>query len=325
MANDPKPSGGFGWGAILGLFALFGLVGLSLTTIGSKANVNFSTVGNSLCGSGSSSYDSSLSRWSNSSPVIAFTPLPQADDLRPVAPAPPPPSPELPTDTANFQRVYENDFQTARDTPLSTFSVDVDTASYSLTRRFLKEGKLPPPDAVRVADFINYFTYDYPVPTGEHPVSITADIAGCPWKAGHRLVRIGLRGKRIAEEAMPPRNLVFLVDTSGSMNPPNRLPLVKAGLRMLIDRLTARDRVAIVVYAGSAGLCLKSTPGDQKDTIRQRSTGFMPAAAPTAAKASSWHTAWPARTSSPMASTASSWRPTAISTSARPARPTWSG
>ncbi len=134
-------------------------------------------------------------------------------------------------------------------------------------RRFLNEGHLPPKDAVRVADFINYFHYDYPQPQGEHPISIQADIAGCPWNSDHRLVRIGLQGKRIVKEELPPRNLVFLIDTSGSMNRPSRLPLLQRGLGLLVEQLTSQDRVAIVTYAGEAGLWLASTPGNQKTTI----------------------------------------------------------
>src|SRR5438552_13487128 len=172
-----------------------------------------------------------------------------------------------PFNTEAYDRIYENAFLTAADHPLSTFSIDVDTASYSNVRRFLNEGRLPPKDAVRVADFVNYFHYDYPQPQGEHPMSIQAEIAGCPWNSGHRLARIGLQGKRIVKEELPPRNLVFLIDTSGSLGRPTRLPLVQKGLALLVEQLTAQDRVAIVTYAGQAGLRLASTPGNQKATI----------------------------------------------------------
>src|SRR6266852_286418 len=155
--------------------------------------------------------------------------------------------------TAACDRIYDNPFLTVQDHPLSTFSIDVDTASYSNVRRFLNEGRLPPKDAVRVADFINYFHYDYPQPQGEHPIALQADVAACPWNDEHRLVRIGLQGKRIETEKLPPRNLAFLIDVSGSMNAPNRLPLVQKGLSLLVEQLTAQDRVAIVVYAGDAG------------------------------------------------------------------------
>lgn len=169
--------------------------------------------------------------------------------------------------TAAYDRVYENPFLAARDQALSTFSVNVDTASYSNVRRFLNEGTIPPPDAVRVADFINYFHYNYPQPRGKEPIAVCSDIGPCPWNPEHRLVRIGLQAKGIETERLPPRNLVFLIDVSGSMNAPNRLPLVQQGLKLLVDQLTERDRVAIVVYAGDAGLRLPPTPGNQKETI----------------------------------------------------------
>ncbi|MBY0522204.1 MAG: VWA domain-containing protein [Gemmataceae bacterium] len=247
MASEPKEPR-ISWGAVVGCFAILGLVfAASITTIGSKANLTFSTVGSSIT-SGGGGYS-----YSTHSP----------DRLGGLPDDPNGPS------TANYDRIYDNPLMAARENPLSTFSVNVDTASYSNARRFLNEGALPPKDAVRVADFVNYFGYDYPEPTGEHPISITADAAGCPWNDAHRLVRIGLRAKRIAPEAMPPRNLVFLVDVSGSMNAPKRLPLVKAGLNLLIEQLTDRDRVAIVVYAGEAGVRLPSTTGDRKDAIRK--------------------------------------------------------
>jgi Ca-activated chloride channel family protein len=170
--------------------------------------------------------------------------------------------------TATYDRIYENSFVAAREHPLSTFSVNVDTASYSNVRRFLSESQVPPADAVRVADFINYFHYDYPEPDGEHPLALCADVGPCPWDAEHRLVRIGLQAQRIDAGRLPPRNLVFLIDVSGSMSAPNRLPLVKQGLSLLVEQLGERDRVAIVVYAGDAGLWLPATPGNAKETIR---------------------------------------------------------
>jgi Ca-activated chloride channel family protein len=175
--------------------------------------------------------------------------------------------PEHEFNTTAFDRIYDNPFLFAKDNPLSTFSIDVDTASYSTVRKFLTDHKLPPKDAVRVADFINYFHYDYPQPQGEHPIALQADVSGCPWNDEHRLVRVGLQGKLLDRENLPPRNLVFLIDTSGSMNAPNRLPLVQKGFGVLVDKLTARDRVAIVTYAGEAGLRLPSTPGDRKQKI----------------------------------------------------------
>ncbi len=169
--------------------------------------------------------------------------------------------------TEAYDRIFENPYLLALQTPLSTFSIDVDTASYTNARRFLNEGKLPPKDAVRIEEFINYFAYHYPEPQGEHPISLTADAAQCPWNPKHQLVRIGLQGKRFLSAEMPPRNLVFLLDTSGSMDEPNRLPLLKQALSLLVRQLNARDRVAIVAYAGSAGLVLPSTPGNQQEVI----------------------------------------------------------
>lgn len=167
----------------------------------------------------------------------------------------------------SYTRIDENPFLEAARAPLSTFSIDVDTASYSNTRRFLSEGRLPPKDAVRIEELINYFPYDYPQPAGSAPFSVTAEVADCPWNAQHKLVHIGLQGRKISTEDMPPANLVFLIDVSGSMNEPRKLPLVKSSLRTLAEQLSSRDRVAIVVYAGTSGLVLPSTPGDRKGEI----------------------------------------------------------
>jgi Ca-activated chloride channel family protein len=166
-----------------------------------------------------------------------------------------------------YARIDENPFLEASRAPLSTFSIDVDTASYSNTRRFLNEGQLPPRDAVRIEELVNYFSYDYPQPTGDAPFSVKAEVAECPWNTQHRLVRVGLQGRKVSTEDMPPANLVFLVDVSGSMDDPRKLPLVKSGLRTLAEQLSSRDRVAIVTYAGASGLALPSTPGDRKGEI----------------------------------------------------------
>src|SRR5205085_9524346 len=162
----------------------------------------------------------------------------------------------------SYAKIDENPFLEAARAPLSTFSIDVDTASYSNTRRFLNDGQLPPRDAVRIEELVNYFTYDYPQPDGQTPFSVTAEVAECPWNTQHKLVHIGLQGKKMAQEELPPANLVFLIDVSGSMNEPDKLPLVKSSLRTLANQLTPRDRVAVVVYAGASGLVLPSTPGD---------------------------------------------------------------
>ena len=150
---------------------------------------------------------------------------------------------------------------------LSTFSIDVDTASYSNIRRMLLAGQRPPKGAVRIEELINYFTYDYPPPTDGKPFSVNVEIAQCPWQPEHRLARIGLKGKTFAEQERPACNLVFLIDVSGSMQPQNKLPLLKQAMGMLVNKLTAKDRVAMVVYAGSSGLVLDSTRGDDHATI----------------------------------------------------------
>jgi Ca-activated chloride channel family protein len=166
-----------------------------------------------------------------------------------------------------YDRIIENPFLEVARAPLSTFSIDVDTASYSNMRRFINDGQLPPPDAVRVEELINYFTYDYPQPAGNLPFSVNTEVADCPWNPRHRLVQIGLQGRRVSMEDLPPANLVFLVDVSGSMQGPTRLPLVKSSLRRLVDQLRPRDRVAVVTYAGSSGLALPSTTGDRRGEI----------------------------------------------------------
>lgn len=171
--------------------------------------------------------------------------------------------------TEEYSRIIENPYRLVTQTPRSTLSIDVDTASYSNVRRHLNEGKLPPKDAVRIEEMINYFTYSYPQPQGKHPVSITTNIVQCPWEQKHHLVRIALKGREIPAEQLPARNLVFLLDTSGSMNSPNKLPLLQSSLRLLVKQLNENDRVAIVTYAGRAGLVLPSTPGNQQGRILQ--------------------------------------------------------
>jgi len=169
--------------------------------------------------------------------------------------------------TEDYTPIVENEFQTALDAPLSTFSIDVDNASYSNCRRYINDGVLPPPGAVRIEEFINYFDYDYPQPKGKRPFSIQTEIADCPWTNGHKLVHIGLQGKEIAKQNMPASNLVFLLDVSGSMNHYKKLPLLKKAFRMLVQQLDSRDRVAIVVYAGASGVVLPSTRGNNQQAI----------------------------------------------------------
>jgi Ca-activated chloride channel family protein len=167
-----------------------------------------------------------------------------------------------------YQRFEDNPFKFVKgDDALSTISTAVDTASYSNVRARINEGALPTKDAVRIADFINYFPYEYAAPKDADPVAFSLEMAPCPWQPKHHLLRIGLKSKVIDKEQMPARNLVFLVDTSGSMDAPNRLPLVIESLRLFVEQLTDRDRVSIVTYAGDAGLRLSPTPGDKKDVI----------------------------------------------------------
>jgi Ca-activated chloride channel family protein len=205
-------------------------------------------------------------KYADSAPGRALAPKPSAHGT-------PFESSELPSryrqdfDTATYDQISENPFLPAATNPLSTFSIDVDTASYANVRRFINSGTLPPKDAVRVEEMINYFTYDYHEPEGDKPFSIDLDATACPWDPSHRLLRIGLKAREVASENRPASNLVFLLDVSGSMTPPERLPLVKQAMRLLVDKLTEKDRVAIVIYAGGSGLALPSTTGDRKETI----------------------------------------------------------
>lgn len=170
--------------------------------------------------------------------------------------------------TEGYDHITENRFLKVADNPLSTFSIDVDAASYSNIRRFLNQGQLPPAGAVRIEEMINYFHYEYPQPEKDQPFSINTEISDCPWNSDNKLVLIGLQGKKIPTENLPASNIVFLIDVSGSMDEPNKLPLVKASMKMLVDQLREQDKVAMVVYAGNAGLVLPSTSGEEKTKIR---------------------------------------------------------
>ncbi|HEY5774113.1 MAG TPA: VWA domain-containing protein [Chitinophagaceae bacterium] len=171
--------------------------------------------------------------------------------------------------TEDYDNIIENKFLAATKNPLSTFSIDVDEAAYSNVRRYLENGSLPPAGAVRIEEMINYFDYVYPKPEAGEPFTVNTEISDCPWNTQHRLVHIGLQGKEIPVENLPPSNMVFLIDVSGSMNEPNKLPLVQASLNMLVDQLREKDKVAIVVYAGNAGLVLPSTNGINKIKIKE--------------------------------------------------------
>lgn len=173
---------------------------------------------------------------------------------------------ELPSE--EYYEIVENGFMKVKDTPLSTFSIDVDAAAYGNMRRYLNKGQLPPADAVRTEELINYFSYDYAKPTGDAPVKITTEVGACPWNPVHRLVRIGLKAREIPTENLPVSNLVFLIDVSGSMYGAERLDLVKSSLKLLVNNLRDKDRVAIVVYSGAAGERLPSTSGSDKQKIK---------------------------------------------------------
>lgn len=171
--------------------------------------------------------------------------------------------------TESYASIKENGFQTPFKSPLSTFSIDIDAASYSNVRRFINNGALPPKDAVRVEEMINYFDYEYPQPKGNDPVNIVTEIADAPWNTKHKLLQIGLQGKKIPTDNLPASNLVFLIDVSGSMSGPNRLPLLVSSFKLLTDQLRPIDKVAIVVYAGTSGLVLPSTAGNDKAKIKE--------------------------------------------------------
>ncbi|PSB47232.1 vWA domain-containing protein [Chamaesiphon polymorphus] len=235
----------------------------SLTACGSGANKGSAPASSpaspAATGTSTSSTTESKQALNGGAKTDSSTPL-QSEAL-PVSPPI-----EAPTDES-YQSIEDNQFYTADRQPLSTFSIDVDAASYSNIRRFINGGQLPPKDAVRIEEMVNYFPYDYPQPTGDKPFSINTEVATAPWNPQHKLVQIGLQGKKISMEKLPPNNLVFLLDVSGSMNEPNKLPLLKSSLKLLVNELRPNDRVAIVVYAGSAGLVLPSTPGNQKEKI----------------------------------------------------------
>lgn len=193
---------------------------------------------------------------------------------RMAAPAPSRPlavaQPSMKSDAFNteaYQSIHENPFRLVSEAPLSTFSADVDTASYSNMRRFVQEGHRPPQDSIRVEEWVNYFGYDDPLPTGSEPFAVTTELTDCPWAKDHRLLRVALATKPIEEANVPPRNLVFLIDVSGSMEPANKLPLLKRGLAMLARQLRPTDTVSIVVYAGASGLALPPTSGADQAKI----------------------------------------------------------
>ncbi|MCA9127807.1 MAG: von Willebrand factor type A domain-containing protein [Planctomycetales bacterium] len=176
--------------------------------------------------------------------------------------------------TEEYDYISENEFENPRQNPLSTFAIDVDTAAYANVRRMLRSGQLPPAGAVRIEELVNYFSYDYPQPARDCPFSVSSEVADCPWESQHRLVRIGIQGRNVSDEASPARHLVFLVDCSGSMDDARKLPLVKQAMVMLVNELDRRDSVAVVSYAGSSGVVLKPTSADRKREITNAVMGL---------------------------------------------------
>ncbi|HKS54915.1 MAG TPA: VWA domain-containing protein [Steroidobacteraceae bacterium] len=177
---------------------------------------------------------------------------------------------QQPTNTERYQHLDDNPVHLAAEQPVSTFSIDVDTGAYANVRRFLNAGQLPPQDAVRVEEMVNYFDYQYVPPASRDvPFRVATEVAPAPWNPQALLMKIGIKGFEVAAAERPPANLVFLIDVSGSMQSPDKLPLLKNAFRLLTDQLTARDRVSMVVYAGSSGVVLEPTAGDQKHKIRE--------------------------------------------------------
>ena len=169
--------------------------------------------------------------------------------------------------TEEYDKIVENTFLNAKSNPLSTFSIDVDNASYSNVRRMLNNGQMPDKGAVRVEEMINYFDYDYLNPTGKHPFSIYTETGECPWNSNHKLFHIGIQGKKLDYNDIKPSNLVFLLDVSGSMEDENKLPLLRKSFKLLLNELSQEDKVSIVVYAGAAGMVLSPTPASEKAKI----------------------------------------------------------
>jgi Ca-activated chloride channel family protein len=176
--------------------------------------------------------------------------------------------PGTPAAGEQYNEIIENPFILTEEEAISTFSIDADGGSYANTRRFLNSNQLPPADAIRTEELVNYFDYDYPSMVNGHPIALNGEISSCPWAEGHRLIRIGIRGQEIPAAELPASNIVLLIDVSGSMKSADKLELLKAALNLFVDEMDAQDRIAIVTYAGNAGLVLESTPGDEKTTIK---------------------------------------------------------
>jgi len=195
---------------------------------------------------------------------LGYTQIARVDYFN-VVPQQQPPQPE--PNTEAYDRITDNPFKRVVDEPLSTFSIDVDTGSYANVRRFLRDNQLPPKDAVRIEELLNYFAYTYTPPANDDPFAAHVELVECPWNVEHQLMRIGLKGREVEVHTRPAANLVFLLDVSGSMSPDNKLPLVRNAMKLLTKQLRPDDRVAIVTYAGASGLALPSTPGTDQATI----------------------------------------------------------
>ncbi|KOY85344.1 hypothetical protein AD998_03500 [bacterium 336/3] len=195
--------------------------------------------------------------------------VPQAEESATMMDKDAPKEPDPQHKTDEYNKIEDNPFKSAQKEPLSTFSIDVDNASYSQVRYNIERGQLPQKDVVRIEEMINYFDYDYEEPTGEHPFTINTELASCPWNPQNKLVHIGLQGKNLDYRNLKPSNLVFLIDISGSMNDENKLPLVKKSMSILLNELSDKDKVSIVVYAGSEGLALPATKASEKEKIME--------------------------------------------------------
>jgi Ca-activated chloride channel family protein len=212
-------------------------------------------------------FASSCSSKKDSSGKVNNAPPPLYNSVADSAPVKPEGIPDQEFNTEEYKTIKENRIMKTSTSPLSTFSIDVDTASYSNTRRFLEDGQMPPEDAVRIEELINYFSYDLPEPSDGLPFSITTELSRCPWNNENYLVMIALQGKKVQQKDLPLSNLVFLLDVSGSMDDPMKLPLLKSSFKLLVEQLGENDKVSIVVYAGSSGVILKGARGDEKEKI----------------------------------------------------------
>ncbi len=203
----------------------------------------------------------------NASPIMLAESMAPGIPMPMVAPTDELAEPKPDWNTESYNALTENGFISTANDPLSTFSIDVDTASYSNIRRFINQGTMPPVGAVRIEEMINYFSYSYPQPENSHPFSVTTELGACPWNDSHQLVRIGLKAKDIDKKNLPPSNLVFLIDVSGSMSAVNKLPLLQQSMKMLVKQLNIEDRVSIVVYAGNDSVVLEPTAGSEQQKI----------------------------------------------------------